>query len=257
MWLSRYLVYFTIYSVVGWVYECIFAICTRKHWENRGFLYGPVIPIYGVGGTALMILTESLALFGIHLNWWQLFLVGSVGSFILEFGTHWTLEKLFHAYWWDYSNMPLNIQGRVCLPYTLCFGLAALLANYAIIPFFVKITSWMTPLCYEIFALIFVAFIAADTTLTISALTDFSRKVASVDKAFNDRMQKVVDNVQDNFEEGKAKFSKEQFANYISGLDALKKSALKRVKGYRNPKIEKANVEEIFEILKKKIKIKK
>ncbi len=254
MWLSRYLVYFTIYSVVGWVYECIFAICTRKHWENRGFLYGPVVPIYGVGGAGLMILTEALAHFGITLIWWQLFLVGCIGSFILEFGPHWTLEKLFHAFWWDYSKMPLNIQGRVCLPYTLCFGLAALLANYGIIPFFVRITSWMTPIWFEVFALIFVATIAVDTTLTVSALTDFSRKVAAVDGAFNEKMQKVVDNVQDSFAEGKAHFTREQFTGYISGLGGLKKSALKRVRGYKNPKMDRSSAEEFLNALKKKIK---
>ena len=50
---------------------------------------------------------------GYSLNWWQVFLIGYLGSIVLEFGTSWVLEKLFHAVWWDYSNMPFNLQGRV------------------------------------------------------------------------------------------------------------------------------------------------
>ena len=54
---------------------------------------------------------------------------------VLEYGTSWALEKLFHAYWWDYSSMPLNINGRVCFPYSVGFGVAGLIVVYFIAPF--------------------------------------------------------------------------------------------------------------------------
>ena len=68
-------------------------------------------------------------------TWWQIFLVAFLGSIVLEYGTSWALEKLFHAYWWDYSSMPLNINGRVCFPYSVGFGVAGLIVVYFIAPF--------------------------------------------------------------------------------------------------------------------------
>lgn len=55
---------------------------------------------------------------------------GILGSIVLEYGTSWAFEKLFHAYWWDYSSMPLNINGRVCFPYSVGFGVAGLIVVY-------------------------------------------------------------------------------------------------------------------------------
>ena len=114
MWLSRYFVYFIIFSCMGWIYESIYCTIRAKKWENRGFLYGPLCPIYGAGGVAITAIADFIS---VHTDatftWWQIFLVAFFGSIVLEYGTSWALEKLFHAYWWDYSSMPLNINGRV------------------------------------------------------------------------------------------------------------------------------------------------
>ena len=212
--ISHYVVYFAIYSFMGWIYECFFAIATKHEWENRGFMFGPVIPIYGVGGVSIMILLHVCELHHLTPSVWQLFLIGAFGSVILEFSTHLFLEKMFHAYWWDYSNMPFNIQGRVCLPYTICFGGAAILVAKVIAPFTVHMVAWMPDLLFEGLAFLFVAIFAMDLALTVSI------------------------------------FTREWFANYLSGLDSIKKGALKRMRGYRNPKVEKNNMDEFFSSLK-------
>ena len=62
--------------------------------------------------------------------WWQVFLASATGSAVLEYSTSWVLEKLFHARWWDYSNIPLNLNGRICLPFALCFGTVGCLLYY-------------------------------------------------------------------------------------------------------------------------------
>ncbi len=256
MWLSRYLFYFTIFSVGGWIYESIFVSLKAKKWENRGFLYGPVVPIYGVGGAALMILVDVLNMVGFEYRWWHIFLFGFFGSFVLEYVTHWALEKLFHAYWWDYHYMPLNIKGRVCLPYTICFALAGLLGVYVLIPFFLKITTWISPILFELFALIFVALMAMDTALTVSALSDFSRKVAAAEEAFNERMSARVDSLMEGLQEAKESAEEFKFANVVSDIQkmgGLSKSALKRVKGFSHPKIEKNRLDEILEAIKRKV----
>ena len=60
MWISKYFVYFVIFSVMGWVYESAFCTIKTGKWQNRGFLYGPLCPIYGVGATAITFIVDEL-----------------------------------------------------------------------------------------------------------------------------------------------------------------------------------------------------
>jgi uncharacterized membrane protein len=199
MWLSKYFVDFVIFSCMGWIYETIFCTIKKKKWENRGFLYGPICPIYGAGAIACEILVDLLGSpqYAFHYTWWQVFIVSFFGSIVLEYSTAWALEKLFHAYWWDYSKMPLNIKGRVCFPCSVGFGFAGMLVVYVIVPFMEHLTGWMSPIQAELFGLIFMAFVAMDTTLTVSALTQFAKSVAAVEDALNSHMTSFVQNVQD------------------------------------------------------------
>lgn len=132
----------------------------------------------------------------ISYTWWQVFLVAFFGSIVLEYVTSWGLEKLFHAYWWDYSDVPLNINGRVCFPASVGFGVAGLLVIYVIAPVTRDATIWITPILMELFSLIFMALLAADATLTVSALTGFERNVAAMEEALNQHMEQFVSTVQ-------------------------------------------------------------
>ena len=187
MWLSKYFVDFVIFSCMGWIYESTFCTIKGRKWENRGFLYGPVCPIYGAGAIACEILIDLFKKPGVEYSytWWQIFIIAFFGSIVLEYTTSWVLEKLFHAYWWDYSDMPLNIKGRVCFPCSVGFGFAGILVVYVILPFTSKMTGWMSPIVTELFGLIFMAVIAADTTLTVSALTQFAKSVEAAEAAWN------------------------------------------------------------------------
>ena len=124
MWVSKYFVYFVVYSFMGWLYESMYCTIKGGKWENRGFLYGPICPIYGAGAVALTAIDDYLHYINFQYEWWQVVLVSMLGSMVLEYTTSWILEKLFHAYWWDYSDIPFNINGRICLPCTLGFGAA-------------------------------------------------------------------------------------------------------------------------------------
>ena len=97
MWLSRYFVYFIIFSCMGWIYESIYCTIRAKKWENRGFplwaalsyLRSPeVLPITAI---ADLISAHTDATF----TWWQIFLVAFLGSIVLEYGTSWALESCF------------------------------------------------------------------------------------------------------------------------------------------------------------------
>ena len=198
MWICKYLVYFTVYSVMGWIYETVYVTIRTGKWSNRGFLYGPVVPIYGVGGVALTALCDAIAVYtDFRYTWWQVFIVSFLGSIVLEYSTSWLLEKLFHARWWDYNYMPFNINGRVCLPYSLAFGVAGLVVVYLVAPATRNALDWITPIYYELFAMLCVAAFSADTTLTVSALTDFDEDMEAMEENFNTHMEAFVQEVQE------------------------------------------------------------
>ena len=117
MWISKYFVYFVIYSCMGWIYESIFCTIKNGYWENRGFLYGPVCPIYGVGA-ALMTFIDDVNRVGggQEFLWWQIFFVAFFGSIVLEYVTSYVLEKLFHAYWWITAIFRLTFTGGCACP---------------------------------------------------------------------------------------------------------------------------------------------
>ena len=274
MWLSRYFVYFIIFSCTGWIYESIYCTIRAKKWENRGFLYGPLCPIYGAGGVAITAIADLISAHtDATFTWWQIFLVAFFGSIVLEYGTSWALEKLFHAYWWDYSSMPLNINGRVCFPYSVGFGVAGLIVVYFIAPFTKLITGWMSPIWYEFFSLLLMGFLAVDTAITVSALTDFSRTIVNLQNNFNTYMDEVVEEVKERKkaadeksqersqelveaveERRKRKRIRASADRVIDSMGALKKSALNRAQGFRNPKVENRYLETFTESLKERFK---
>lgn len=110
-----------LYSFLGWCGEMVY--CSLAHWrlcEKRGFLNGPLCPIYGHG--ALLVL---LILRGGCGSPVLTFLLGGLLTTALEYVTSWAMEKLFHMRWWDYSNRFCNLGGRVCLLNSTLFGLAS------------------------------------------------------------------------------------------------------------------------------------
>ena len=278
MWISKYFVYFVIFSCMGWIYESIFCTVKSGSWQNRGFLYGPVCPIYGVGAATIMALVDWYAGQNqgqMNYTWWQVFLVAFFGSIVLEYVTSWGLEKLFHAYWWDYSDVPLNINGRVCFPASVGFGVAGLLVIYVIAPATKDATQWITPILMELFSLIFMALLAADATLTVSALTGFERNVAAMEEALNQHMEQFVSTVQqksqaagevlgekklaasERLAEERMRFTKERLESITKRMGSGHRAALNRVKGFKRYGTEterKSKIRGIFHQIVKRYK---
>lgn len=192
MFVCQVFVWFVLYSIVGWVWESTYCTAVERTWQNRGFLYGPVCPIYGTGIVAIMLAWHALLERGIEPKWYQVFLVVMIGSAILEYTTHWALEKLFHAYWWDYSNMPLNLNGRICLPASIFFGLGGLLVVYVLYQPTIDIVSRIDPLVAEAASLVLMAAIAADTAITASSLASVARAASAINTGINAHMDRLV-----------------------------------------------------------------
>ncbi len=183
---------FLLFSMLGWVWESTYCTIVERRWQNRGFLYGPCCPIYGIGIIVIMMVWNAQLAAGNNFAWWQVFLVAFFGSMVLEYSTHWILEKLFHAYWWDYSNMPLNINGRICLPASTFFGLGGLFVVYVLYEPTVRIMQQIDPLLGEVLALLAMAIIAADTAITASSLAYIARAASSINTSLNDHMDRFV-----------------------------------------------------------------
>lgn len=115
----RILAYFAIYSVLGYVLETLFALIMYGKLESRqGFLYGPVCPIYGVGAVVMI-----LALQKFKKNGYTLFLGGILVGSIVEYLISLFGEIFLNVRWWDYSDRFLNINGRICLLYSIYWGI--------------------------------------------------------------------------------------------------------------------------------------
>lgn len=226
MWVSKFFVFFILFSMFGWVFESIHAVIKLGKWENRGFLYGPICPIYGVGASTVTAIRLVFDVNGISIPpWWVTFLVCFFGSIVLEYGTHYALEKMFHAYWWDYSDIPLNLNGRVCLPASVAFGIAGALIMNMLAPTVLEIMGKASPELSEVCALLCMAVAAADVTVTVCALTDFARRVDAISTMANQKMENLVE------EKGRI---------YNNGIEAARKSmgvvyrsALSRIEGVR------------------------
>ncbi len=126
---------FMVYSFGGWLIEVIVSLIDRKKFVNRGFLIGPICPIYGTGAIILSLIlnrTESII---------AIFCVSLVGGAVLEYCASFIMEKLFRVRWWDYAEKSVNINGRICMSSVLSFGLAGIF-----------IVEFITPFLYSLFS---------------------------------------------------------------------------------------------------------
>ncbi len=243
MWISRLVCLFVIYSCFGWVYESIYCTIKNGKWENRGFLYGPCCPIYGVGAILISFFATFIPLEE-SADRVRIFAIAFVGSMILEYITSLVLELLFHAVWWDYSNLPLNIQGRTSVLTSIGFGFAGIIVVDGIAP---AVEGWVDAfpaIMVEAFSLLFMSVFAADMALTVSALTNFGRIVSHMEDAFNERMESFVENAQ------KKTVSMRHFVA-VESMGSLRQYALKRVTDFRYPRITKEKVRLLLQSLHK------
>ena len=133
IYLYKYILYFFIYAFLGWCCECVYCSLGDKKVVNRGFLNGPICPIYGFGALAIIYLLNDYI--G---DWAIVFTMGLIMTSILEYVTSVILEFLFHSTWWDYSNRMFNINGRVCLKNSILFGIMSVVLMEIIHPMVVR-----------------------------------------------------------------------------------------------------------------------
>jgi uncharacterized membrane protein len=181
--LSRLFLIFLLYSFIGWCCEVLYVGIFYEHkFVNRGFLHGPLCPIYGCGGLVVMLLPDE-----VKSSWATLFVSTMVLCSVVEYITSWELEKMFNMKWWDYSDHKFNIKGRVCLLNSVLFGIMGIVAVHFAQPvvdhFVFKLNDTVTVYLSTGLAVIF--FI--DIIITIHKLVDFSTTMAKL-KEFSESL---------------------------------------------------------------------
>lgn len=164
--------FFSVYSMIGWLCESIYCSIPQKRWINRGFLNGPFCPVYGFGALLILaVLSPLLGVFEFPLELIVLFFTATLLTSVLEYVTSVLLEKLFHTSWWDYSNHKYQIHGRVCLMNSLLFGVMSTLVLEVLHPL---ISSLLTAIprivSFPLAGGLFVYFILDGTVTTIGIL---------------------------------------------------------------------------------------
>ena len=128
--LLEILAYFIIYSIAGYFIETGFALVRYGVLESRqSFLYGPFCSIYGVGGVVMVIFLQYF-----KKNWATLFAGGFIIGSITEYLVSLIGEWILNVKWWDYSNMPFNLNGRICFSYSMFWGVLAIFLMRVIHP---------------------------------------------------------------------------------------------------------------------------
>lgn len=175
--LYRFIWIFFVYAFLGWCTEVSYAALVTGKFVNRGFLNGPVCPVYGFGVVIVLTCLTPLAN-----NLPLLFLGSVVLTSALEWLTGFVLEKLFHQRWWDYSDQPFNLSGYVCLRFSIAWGFACLFVIKLLHPtvlLFIRLIP--KTLGLTLLALLG-AVMAVDLAATVSTIVKLNRRLAQIDE---------------------------------------------------------------------------
>lgn len=182
---------FLIVSFIGWIVEVIYTFIETRKWVNRGFLLGPYCPIYGISSLLMMITLGNY-----KDDLFVLFMASIFICTIMEYITSYIMEKIFKARWWDYSHLPFNVNGRVCLSNSILFGIGAVLLLKGILPFILDhLLAFPTLPFYYISGLLLLLFLT-DFILSFNIIFKFKNTVDCIRKDYtgeiSDKVKKLI-----------------------------------------------------------------
>lgn len=196
------LLYFFTYGFLGWCTEVAYATTKERRFVNRGFLNGPICPIYGVG---VSVVIHFLSLLSGNMIF--LYVASTILVTVLEGLTGYFMDKIFHHKWWDYSNQPLNIGGYVCLLFSLVWGVACVVIVKGIHPVIHKalslipITAGIVLLCVLVVVLFSDLYVTASGILKLNRQLEMMEKIAGELRELSDRLgESIHENVMETME---------------------------------------------------------
>lgn len=182
-----YFLLFLIYSFIGWLIEVIGKLIEKHKFINRGFLIGPICPIYG-HGCILMILTLSRY----KDNPLVLFVNAIFICSLLEYFTSYFMEKIFKARWWDYSTRKFNLNGRICAETMIPFGILGTLVICVINPIFEYLLNLFNFETIKITAIVLFIIYIIDYTISLIIMFGFKGTLKTVEKDGTEEITKKV-----------------------------------------------------------------
>lgn len=240
--------YFAIYSFIGWIVESLYCSIRDKKMTNRGFLNGPFIPIYGFGalGAVLIFYGRDYVLIG-------LFTTSILLAAVLEYITSYLMEKIFNARWWDYSEDPFNINGRICLPALLAFGILSVITVRFLHPGVETVITGFSDSTILFTAGALFAIILIDLSETVAKLFQLNKHLEEASGAINRFMESaggkfgdIKSGVMDKFEES------DFYTAKIKNIFSERQFQIKRLsKAF--PDLKHLKYNEILERIKKKV----
>ena len=236
--LYQLLLYFFVYSFLGWCMEVIYATFRTNKFINRGFLNGPVCPIYGTGVCIVL-----LCLTPVKDNPFLLFFCSVGLTTLLELVTGFVLEKFFHTKWWDYSNQKCNLKGYICLKFSFIWGIICLLV---VDIFHVIVNDLLMKIPYKVgvvFVIIFSVVILTDFVFTVLQMIHFN-KISKEFKKFvggihatSDAIGKTLSDITlSGIEKGEALKKKMESLRLVKAYPNLKQELIEKFNNIKNKK---------------------
>lgn len=187
--IATWFLIFLAYSCLGWLIEIVATLLQHRHIHNRGFLIGPICPIYGVGAVI-----GSWVLSGID-QVWLIFLLCAIGGGLLEYFTSFWMEAFFHVRWWDYKEQPFNINGRTCLGAMLGIGLLGVLVIEVFTPAMLSFFSGLSDGVIYIVATILLMTSLVDLIWSLILILHFRVAAGTVEADATAEISKNIRNV--------------------------------------------------------------
>ncbi len=177
---------FLLFSMLGYIAEMITCFIVNKKITNRGFLCGPIIPIYGVGSIFLIYVLNPF-----KENPILVFLLGVILTTSLEYFTSYILEKIFHNKWWDYSDQKFNIEGRICLVNAILFGVGAVFIIYFGNPWMTRFLLQIKDKILIIISLILFIIFLFDVLYSCAVAYSLRNRIIIVENLKNQKLAKI------------------------------------------------------------------
>lgn len=174
---AQWLLVFYLYCMLGWCFESTVVSVGQRRLVNRGFLRGPMLPIYGFG--AVILLHVSLPLKQ-HPVW--LYLASMIAATVFEYIVGVVMEKIFKVKYWDYSKQRFQFQGYICLRSSLCWGFLGLILTSVIHPPIEKLVLGLPFIGLIVIDVLFSAAFISDVIVSVRSALDLAKVLEELDR---------------------------------------------------------------------------
>ncbi len=242
------IIFFFAYCFLGWIWETSYVSIRKHKFVNRGFLHGPLIPIYGFGAMAILFATLP-----VKDNLFLVFVCGMLGASALELVTGCAMEAIFHVRYWDYTNIPTNIKGYISLPTSIVWGFFSILMIKFIHKPIEHAVLDLSQTATEVLTVFLVMFGSMDLGVSIRDALDLKEILKHISEMESvQRAQKRMDVIAAVLDDDVENF-KDRITNRLSGME---KGEVRRINALleRNPSAKSTRYSKLFDSFKATIK---